>query len=86
MKFDSILLEVLVNGFVLFFLFSSFVNIDLLKMPQIVVLSTIIMNGYLINKKVLRGKKCKINLKQILAGVGIGIFNFIFLFMLKKIF
>lgn len=87
MKFENILLEILVNGTTLFFLFSSFVNIDLLRVSQIILLSSIIINAYLINKKVLRqNNKCNINLKQILTAFGIGLFNLIFFIGIKTIF
>jgi hypothetical protein len=86
MKFQQILLEILVNGFALFFLFNAFINLDLLKIPQMFILSTIIMNAYLINKKTLRNKQCNINIKQIGVGLGIGFVNLIILIILKKIF
>ena len=86
MKKENIILEVLVNGGILFFLFSAFVNIDLLKMHQIAILSIIVINAYVLNKKILRKNTCKISLKQILVALGIGIFNFIFLFIVSKIF
>ena len=86
MKINRIALEILVNGLSLFLLFSAFVNIDLLKLYQIVILSLIVMNGYLINKKVLRSKKCNINIKQILVALGFGIVNFIILLIIKKLF
>ena len=55
-------------------------------MYHVVILSLIVMNGYLINKKVLRAEKCKINIKQILVALGFGIVNFAILFLIKKIF
>jgi len=86
MKPENIILEILVNGGALFFLFSAFINIDLLKMHQIAIISLVITNGYLLNKKILRNGKCKISLKQILIALGIAIFNFGFLLMISKLF
>ena len=86
MKKENIILEILVNGGGLFFLFSAFVNIDLLKMHQIAIMSIIVINGYLLNKKILRTKDCKVSIKQILMGFGFAIFNFLFLLVIAKIF
>lgn len=86
MKIENIILEVLVNGGSLFFLFSAFVNIDLLKMHQIVIVSLIIGNGYLLNKKILRKNQCNLSYKQILVALSIAIINFIFLILVSKIF
>lgn len=86
MKIENIILEVLVNGFILFFLFSAFINIDLLKMHQIAIMGIIISHGYLLNKKVLRNHTCKLSYKQILVALAIGIVNFGFLFAISKIF
>lgn len=86
MIIKKVALDVLVNALSLFLLFSAFVNIDLLKIYQIVILSIIIMNGYLINKKILRSNKCKINIKQIFVALGFGFVNFLILLIIKKIF
>ena len=85
MKVNQIILEILVNGIALYFLASSFLNIDLLKISQVLILSTIISNAYLINKKVLRNKKCEVNIKQIGVGLAIAIASLLFLSSLKKI-
>ena len=86
MDFYQILLEILINGTAFFLLFNSFLNLDLMTLPQIAIFASIIMNGYLINKKVLRDKKCKISYTQLGVAFGIGVVNFIFLGLLKKIF
>lgn len=86
MKLDNILLQVLINGMILFLLFSSFVNMDLLKIHQIAILSIIVINGYLLNKKLLQKEDCKLSWKQILVGLGMGVSNFIILFVIKRIF
>ena len=86
MKIENVVLEILVNGFGLFLLFSSFVNIDLLKLPQIIFISLIVMNGYFINKKVLREEKCNVDFKQIGVAAGIGFANLLFLILVRKLF
>lgn len=87
---SNIILEVLVNLIILFFLINSFINIDLLKTSQMVLLSVLVSNVYIINKKVLRNRKkdknCKVKWSPILIGFGFGIVNFLFLLLLKKIF
>ena len=85
-EFNNIPLEILVNGLTIFLLFSSFVNIDKLKMYHILILSSIVTNGYLINKKILRKERCKIGVKQILVASSIGVANFAFLMMFRKLF
>ena len=90
MKFEliklNIVLDILVNFFLVFFLINAFLNLDLLKTTQSILLSVLIINAYIINKKIIRNKKCHINWKQILVACGIGIANFFFLLALRKLF
>lgn len=86
MNILKIILEILVNVILGFFLLASFINIDLIGPFQILILSVIIMNAYLINKKVLRRNDCKIDYKPIVVGIGISFVYFIFLNIIKKIF
>ena len=86
MKIENTILQILVNGITIYFVLGSFFNIDLLKLSQILILSIVIMNGYLINKKVLRENKCNINFKQIGVAVGMAIVNILILIIMKKIF
>jgi len=60
MNYNNLILKIIINGGTLFLLFNSFVNIDLLKMFQIFILSSIVTNTYLLNKK-----KCNIEIKKI---------------------
>lgn len=82
----NILLDIIVNGLLGIFLVISFLHLDLLKIYQILLISVLIMNSYLINKKVLRRKDCKVNYKPVIIGLGIGLVNFIFLNIIRKIF
>ena len=76
----------MVNGVLGYFLLVSFLNIDLLKPLQILLLSVLIMNAYLINKKILRTKTCTIDYQPVLIGFGIGLANMVFLIVVKKLF
>ena len=86
MKIRKLLLDLLVNGTTLYLLFISFLNIDLMKMYQALILSAIIINVYLINRKVLRKEECDLGWKQVVVAIGIGIANFFLLFVFKKMF
>ena len=86
MKIRKVLLDILVNGTTLYLLFISFLNIDLMKMYQALILSAIIINVYLINRKVLRKDECDLGWKQVGVALGIGFVNFFFLLGFKKIF
>ena len=86
MNYQKIILEILVNGIGLYFLVAIFLNIDLIKIPQILLISFILMNGYLINKKVLRSKECNISMKQTGIAFGMSLVCMIILLILQKIF
>ena len=85
-KILKIIFDIFINGTLLFFFINAFLNIDVLKISQIILLSILVINGYIINKKILRENKCRISWKQVLTAFGIGLTNMLFLIFAKKIF
>lgn len=85
MNILQILSQLLVNGITFFLLLNIFINIDLLKTTQIFIISSILLNVYLINKKVLFNKKCKFSYKQLGISVSISLINLFILSSFKTL-
>lgn len=87
MNIRNILLQILVNGLTMFFLFAIFMNIDLLNISRMVIMSVIVTQAYLVNKKLrMTNKKCVITFKQIGIALGFGMVTTYFFSIIRKLF